>query len=349
MKIDDFQTIFRSAFNEPEAWQKWFFEKVATDPDEIYIAGDSSGKTAAALLMQPYGFKYQDFVLPSVYISCVGTLPECRRRGLSTALLGEALADARAKGVALATLIPAEGHLYFFYGRRDFATVFYVDEEHYTDVHQFRGGKGSVVEPTFDILHGLEQRLGCGVLHTAADYAEILADMAVDGGDNVVAACDGEACAMLFAVADGNGGVLVKNLLCDNDDLALTALAELRRREPDKEITVRRPQRAGDPETRRLKPYGMLRIVEAPALMTALAASHPRLHVSVSLTDRLLPDNTATYEISGGHCAVKPYRPDPAGIDVSPEVLASILFGSHDIGRLFDIPARRPYMSLMLD
>lgn len=200
MKLDDFRKIFRSSFSEQEEWQQWFFSKVATDADEVYLSVDRAGNAASALLMQPYGFLYRGAVLPAAYISCVATLPEARSQGLASRTMREALADARRRGYAMCALIPAEEHLSFFYGRFGFSTVFYADRERYTEVHAFGDATGEIVEASYDMLHRLEMRNGCGVLHSAQDYAEIVEDMTIDGETHVIALADADGAeAMLFA------------------------------------------------------------------------------------------------------------------------------------------------------
>ncbi len=140
MKKDDFMAVFRSSFPDGETWRNWFFATEPVKDENIYLSYDGT-RAASALLMQPYRFLYEDTVLDTGYISCVATLPESRSKGLSRANLCNALRDARAKGYSMTELIPAEDHLYYFYSREGFATVFYVDRERYTSLHSFPEGK----------------------------------------------------------------------------------------------------------------------------------------------------------------------------------------------------------------
>lgn len=345
MKLDDFRKIFRSSFSEREEWQQWFFSEVATDADEVYLSADRAGNAASALLMQPYGFLYRGTVLPAAYISCVATLPEARSQGLASRTMREALADARRRGYALCALIPAEEHLSYFYGRFGFSTVFYADRERYTEVHAFGDAAGEIVEASYDMLHRLELRNGCGVLHSAQDYTEIVADMTIDGETHVIALADADGAeAMLFASVGEEA--VVKCLIADNERLAQGALAELRRRIADRRITVFGPPLSGDKAF--LTPAGMMRVTDPLKLLSALAASDARLRVAIRLTDDIIAENTACYVIADGTCR-RVDAPVKTELEIDSATLAAILFGSHRMGALFGIPSHRPYMALMLD
>ncbi len=349
MKKDDFMAVFRSSFPDGELWRDWFFATEPVRDENIYITYDGS-KAASALLMQPYPFLYQGAVFDTGYISCVATVPECRSNGFARATLREALRDARAKGYALTELIPAVQHLYYFYAGEGFETVFYVGRERYTALHNFPQGRGSLVKPSYRLFNELETEAGCGVLHTEADYDRILEDMRIDGDSIVLAATDDDGhSAMLFAIYAGNGDVIVKCLIGESKYARCTLLCELRRRVGENHITVFRPPVSGGRAL--MQPYGMMRIVNPGIILSALAESHPALAVNIKLTDPLLAANSGIYEIADGKCVRK--AADAAlhkfDLEISVDTLAEILFGSHDVGEIFNIPARRPYMSLMLD
>lgn len=349
MKKDDFMAVFRSSFPDGETWRNWFFATEPVKDENIYLNYDGT-KAASALLMQPYRFLYEDTVLDTGYISCVATLPESRSKGLTRANLCNALRDARAKGYSMTELIPAEDHLYYFYSREGFATVFYVDRERYTSLHNFPEGRGTLVEPCYTLFHDLEADAGCGIMHSEEDYARVLEDMRLDGGDIVLAATDEDGhSAMLFATDTTAGEVLVKCLIGKSKYARRTLLCELRRRVGERVITVLRPPVSGDKAL--MLPYGMMRIVNPEIILGVLAARHQSLHMNIRLTDPLLEENSGLYEIAGGWCMKKDSAVTVAKIDleISVDTLAAIVFGSHEMGEIFNIPSRRPYMALMLD
>lgn len=345
MKKKEFQDIFASVFADPPQWRRWFFDEVATDEKQIYIGRDATGKAIGALLMQPYAFAYEGMELPAEYMSCVATRSEARGHGVASRLIAEALADARRRGVAMCALVPAEPHLHFFYRRFGFSTVFYTDCLRFTAVHRFHSG-AEVVEPAFASFSRLEKALGCGVLHSQADFGHVLADLAIDGGHAVAVRDADGAEAMLFAVA-GDSVATVKALMADNEAVVDAALAELRRRVGELMFVVHTPPFSNSKAF--LRPYGMLRIADPEQVLGALAAADPKLRYSVRLTDNLIHENSGIYTIRNGECR----RPDGYGghIDLEADIdtLAAILFSDPSIADIFSLPARRPYMTLMLD
>lgn len=339
--------IFELCFDEERRWTNWFFSSIARDCDVVAL-DSTAGETVSAALMQPYGFAYAGTTLPSAYISCVGTRPKERGHGHATHLLADCLTRAHADGMAFAELIPAQPHLFDYYRRAaGFATAFFVEELHYTSLHPFGSGDGRAVEPTFDILHGLEERMGCGVLHSADDFKYILTDLELDRNSFMAAAECGDAKAIAAVVA-GDDGVCVRALLADNGEVAETVLAEVRRRVGNKKITVWAPpsqhRRSLD-----LRPRAMLRIVDAEKVLGALAAASPRLDYTVRLRDRILVDNNGTFRLHRGECSRTDGNGRRPDLDVDATTLAAVLFGAPATGDIFGLASRRPYISMMLD
>lgn len=348
MKLGYFKEIYNEVFADPAAWSEWFFGKIAED--DIMIAKDGCGRPAASLLMEVYDFLFHGSVLPSGYVSCMATKPENRSRGFASGLMRESLAGAFERGYAFCELIPAEDHLYEFYRQFSYAPVFYVDQERYTSLHRFATGDAAAIEPSYDVFRRLEDKFGCGPVHSAVQFANVLKDNAFSSGHEVVFMEDAEgAQACIFATyssSDPEGGVLVRSLLADNDTVGESVLAELRRRVGERPIAVWTPPLSGLKEF--LRPRGMLRIVDAAKVLAALAAAHKGLEFSAVVSDPDIEANNAAFIVSGGECrkVARIARPD---LDVDIETLAAVLFGSEKTGRIFGLPTRRPYMSLMLD
>ena len=352
MKKAQFEDIYASVFGDDRRWRRWFFDEVVTDSadDDIFIVGDSAGRPSASALIKPYGFVYAGTGLSSGYISCVATKPEARTRGLASQAVEQALTEAKRRGYAFCELIPANRSLYSFYRRFGFADAFYADEERYTSLHDFAGGEGVPVEPTYSLFHRVESTVGCGVVHSEADYRHIVADLAFENGSSqvFVDGADGGAC--LFAAWDASrpdGTVTVRSLMAESESAALAALSTLRAEAGTRPFTVWRPPFSG--EKAHLRVRGMARIVSPLTVLGALAAAHPSLDMRIRITDRLFGDNSGIYRISGGRCAKTDdtrRRPD---LDVPVDVLTSILFSAERTGEIFSLPTRRPYMALMLD
>lgn len=350
MKTDDFRKIFRSSFRDPEAWQKWFFSTVVRE-DDIYLGTDASGRAASALLMQPYDFRYRGHILPSAYISCVATLPDARSAGLSSALMRRAIADAYAKGTAILSLIPAEDHLYAFYSRFGFESTYFADEMRYTALHTFATHDAAIIPADYATFSRLEETFGEGIVHSATDYMRVCEDLALDAASERLAVelPDGSR-AILFATYDPakpGSEVKVKALLSDSDNAAEGALAQLRERVGERPVLVNRPPVSD--EKFYLRHRGMMRIVAPERILQVLAESDHALKTVIRLSDNIIPENNADFEISDGKARRLDRRAPKADLEVNIDTLAGILFSSPKTGNIFGLPASRPYMALMLD
>ncbi len=352
MKKTQFEEIYASAFDDSPRWRRWFFDEVVTAKadGDIFLADDSAGRAAASALLREYAFAYAGGVVPSGYISCVATRPEARTRGLASRAVGEALVEARRRGYAFCELIPANRSLYAFYIRFGFADSFYADEERYTSVHDFAGGEGVAVEPTYAMFHEVESRVGCGVMHSEADFRHIMADLEFEKGHSVVFIRNGADAACLFAAWDAkrpDSTVVVRSLMADTEETALAALATLRVEAGERHFSVWRPPLSGVRANLRVR--GMARIVNPEAVLGALAAAHPCLKTDIRLHDSLFPENAGFYRISGGTCERSSTSVSKPDLDVPVSVLTSILFSAEKTGDILGLPTRRPYMSLMLE
>ncbi len=339
-----FQEVFISAFNDSKLWRNWFFRNVAVREDEISVALDGMGRPSGALLMQSYVFQFRGDEIQSEYMSCVATKPEARFKGVASKLIIDALGDAAARGSVICELIPAKPHLHYFYRRFGFAGVFYVDRQRYTALHRFTPC-GTPVTPDYGLFSALERRYGCGPVHSAEQYALVMDDIQVDGG-YAFAVREGDGSAIVFA-APSDDVVKVKCLFGDTSELADGALALLREAVGEKGIVVDMPPLSGNKAF--LHPYGMLRIINAEALLTTLASAFPRLRYAIRLHDGIIGQNNGIFNIRDGRCS----HPEAFGghidLDVSIETLAAILFSSGRVASVFELPGHRPYMSLMLD
>lgn len=351
MKKKDFEDIYAASFADSARWRRWFVDEVVGDADDdVVLVDDASGHPSASALVKPYDFLYSGSVLRSGYISCVAARPEARTRGLASAAVVEALHLAREHGYAFCQLIPATRSLYYFYSRFGFADAFYVDEERYTSLHQFAGGEGVPVEPTYELFAQLERRVGDGVLHSAVDYKRVMHDLSFESGHSSVAVRNGDDAACLFASWDADdvhGMVAVRSLIADNDAVALEALATLRRETGSRPFSVWRPPFSGCKAYLRVR--GMARIVDPKTVLGSLAAANPDLTITISLHDSVFEDNDGSYSIGGGLCSYDREISAKTDLDVDVSVLTSLLFSTSRVGNIFGLPTRRPYMSLMLD
>lgn len=339
----DFRRLFREAFRADAAWTDWFVEKVYDDRDALFL--DVDGKAVSALLMNRYDMSFHGTSLPVAYISCVATARAERGKGMMHRLMARAITEAAGRGAAIAALIPATRFLYFFYDAFGFATVFYVDELRYTALHTFRApDEYAEVTPSYDMLARLEAMRACAVRHSAAQYEHIITDIAFDGG--IVAAvenADGD-CAMAFAVPSDEN-ILVLDLPASSPEAAEAALARVRDFAGEKPIVVRALPGEVPPA---MRARGMARIIDLEAVLSAVAQADPSMHQHIRVSDPLIPANNGIFSLAKGECR----RVDKAArldLDVTVDTLARILFSAPATGEIFNLPAARPFISLMLD
>lgn len=347
-----FEEIYASAFNDDPGWRRWFMDKVVppTQSADIIVVHDSAERPSASALVSPYTFLYEDSELKSAYISCVATKPEARTRGLASEAMRLAVLRAARSGCAFAELIPANRSLYFFYNRFGFNDAFYALEDRYTSLHAFANGVGEEIEPSYEVFGRLERQFGCGVLHSESDFKNILSDLDFESGRQVVFARHDTDYACLFAAYDAtkpHATVTVRSLMATSDAVAQGALALLRKKVGERPFTVWRPPVSGNRANLRVR--GMARVVNAQAVLGALAARHPSLKYAIKLTDSLLPENAGVYRLAGGKCTFEGAADVRCDLTCDVSVLASVLFSAETTGKIFDLPTRRPYMALMLD
>lgn len=352
MKRADFEEIACQVFREdPEPWRRWFFSSVVPEGLIYGVSEDDSSRVMATLLLSPYDIIYMNARARVGYISYVATRKEGRGHGYAARLMRKAIRDAYRRGLDFLTLIPAQRHLFFFYDKFDFSTIFYMDEERYTALQPFEGGTGAAIAPEYEYLERLEQHFGCGVVHSREDYRRILDSQAFESGHAEIAArADDGSLAMLFARWDASrpGSVVsVCSLMAESEQAAITALRELRVRVGERPMTVRRPPLSGIKAF--LRPFGMGRIVNVEHVLSMLAAAHTSLKMRLRIYDPLISENSAVFSIAAGRCIRWPWREGSFDLDMGVDTLASVLFSSEKIGEIFNIPSRRAYMALMLE
>ena len=335
---EQFNSVYLSAHRN-NAHSKWLADAAEIPESAIQVNLDGQGKPVAALLALPVKFAYQQGLLDASVMKYVTTRPEARARGAATHLVATTLEAARSRGEALCVIVPPRRHLFFFYDRFSFATVLYVDELRYTSMHRFEGGEGDLVEPSGEILRGLQLRYGCGPVFSDEDFERMRDEFSTLPNPHILAAAAGDERGILFATEVDNN-VHVRMLLADNEQLRLTMLHELRRLEPQKTFVVDTPPLSGDRNY--LRSRGMVRIVNPKPMFDAMAARHPGLKYVFRITGGLLPENNGCYRIADGRCERLDSVAERPDLDVNIATLASILFSSSKMGEIFNLPTRRP-------
>lgn len=350
-KKSDVRNIYSDSFSDTSRYVEMYFSRVYRDEDAMVRYVD--GEAACSLLLQRYSMNFGQADVPVGYIAGAATLRRFRRRGLMSELVVEALLAARERGDYMVTLIPADDSLYFFYDKFKFTTVFYIAEKRYTSFHTFRYSKSytpaDVASPeAYAVFDRMMHDRKCCIQHTFPQYLNILADNELDGGKSVALADSetGEISALAFAAMRADR-LVVKDLLAVDDDAASAALAELSAAYPHVPVTW-----ISTPEENSMMPIesrGMARIVNVKKTLDAYANDNRNLQFTVKVSDPQIPDNSHIYFIDNGICTINDGFRGLLNLDVTVDVLAAILFSSSKVGKIFNLPTRRPFISLMLD
>lgn len=347
--------LWRESFKVDERWLDMYFDRVYRQEDLLTLtAGDDDDVVASALLLQHYTFYFHSIPLPMGYISGALTRRQYRDRGYMRQLMRDALELSYDRGDALIALIPASRRLFGYYDKLGFSTVFYIDEERYTEKHRFEyEGSYDAVDPSgsHEVYAAVDRMLRMRdnvVLHGYDDFQNILADVTLDGGHSIVLRDNntGEIAAVALVVPSDDDRITVRELLAMNGDARMAALEYARRLYEGRPMTVIAP-----PDTRSIPVHarGMARIINVRKVLSAYASRYPRIRQTIRIYDSLLPENSHIYIIDRGEMIVNDGFGGKIDLDVTPEILLSILCSDAPVGDIFELPTARPYISMMLD
>lgn len=347
---DAIKSLWRECFDDSDQYVDMFFSIVYRDDDALVL--EREGHVVSGMLLQRYVMNFHDIALPVSYICGAATTRTMRGHGYMADLMGEAVNESLQRGDVFVTLIPAHDWLYHYYGRFGFSPAFYVETERYTSAHVFRP-QGEYMryvdlnsEEAYGFFNAMMMTRNCCIQHTRRQYDEILMDNSVDGGEVIAVSDENGIAAMAFAAPGDDGAVVVKDILAATEDARTAALAAVSETFAGMPVTVLGyyDRYDGTEETR-----GMIRIVNVASCLGAIARAYPDIKTAIKVRDRILPDNNATFVMSGGECRVDNGYAGKIDYDVDIEVLTSIVFGNDVTRRLLNFPAVRPFISLMLD
>lgn len=348
-KKETVRDIWRSAFDDSDAYVEWYFGNVYHDEDAmLHHAGQ---KPVSSMLLQRYMMTFHGTTVPIGYICGAATLKEARCHGHMGQLIEEGLRESFSRGDLFCTLIPANDHLYRYYGRYGFSPAFYIGVERYTALHRFGDtqpgyaeAKDCSREDLFDFFDRMMRRRPCCVQHSAEDFANILEDNRLDGGTVVATSLNGELKGIAFSTIR-DGECVVTDILAEDSESRQATLRLLRKYYEEIPITVLAYPDKEDV----LAPRGMIRIVNARRTLGIIAESNRGLRCNIRLCDPVISENNATFVITDGHCATADRSDIHLDYDIDVEVLTSIVFGNDTTHRILDFPTERPFISLMLD
>lgn len=350
-KRDEIKKLWCETFGDSREWTDMFFSRVWRDDDAV-VLDDESGKVVSAMSLQRYAMTFHGREVGVSYICGAMTRRQDRGQGHMSRLIETALKISRDRGDMVCTLIPAESHLYPFYARKGFATVFYVRDLRFTALHPFSAhGDFQVVDDlyapaVYDAFSRFEHSLDGSILHSQRDFLNILDDSRVDGGHVAAVADDeGRVAGIGFAV-EREGIAVVTELMGDSREARYAVLRQLRSRYADLPFKVRRP--AG-PAQIGLTPRAMARVVNVGMVLETIAAANPRLRATVRVTDPIISENSHIFSVAKGQVVMDDTLEPPYTLDVVIDVFTKIIFSAPAVGALVGLPSVRPHISLMLD
>lgn len=346
IRTEQYRKIYESSFSDSAVWIDWMMRQVCTDSDLMLLDDENGTKAVSALLLRRYGWQYFGSRLDMSYIYGACTLPRYRARGYMGRLIDTALRRALERGDALCTLIPASGSLCDYYGHFGFARAVYADCERYTSAHCFdTSGVYTAAMPGYADFQRLESSYDNTVLHSEAEYHNVVDDIHLDGGGLfAVSSGDAPVSAMAFAVPY-HDSVIVKALYASDNAAKDAVLAQVQERLGQHTMAVYCFPDGGSIR-RPLQLRGMVRLLDVFQLLNAMAACDPSLRCTLRVRDRRIPGNADRFTITDGIC----YRGGGSSdLDVDISTLANILGSSESIGRIMGLRTTRYRLPLMLD
>lgn len=349
-KRDEFKNLWRECFDDSPEWVEMFFTRVYNDDDVIALTTEKT--IVSAMLLQRYKINFHGTATDMSYICGAATHRNERGKGHMSRLIESALAESYRRGDTFCSLIPAERHLYPFYARKGFATVFYVRDLRFTAVHNFitdddfRLIDDIYAPAVYDAFSDMEYRINGNILHSHRDFLNILDDYRASH-NQVAAVCDEEGHVAAIGFADISDNIAtVTELLGENDDAKIAVLGKLKAQFADLPVRIR--CHAGS-YSQGLTPYGMCRIVNAANALRIIAAVHPDLRTTIRISDPIIPDNNHTFHIKSGNMTIDNKSTSRPDVDVDADVFTRIIWSEPAVGKLVGLPSCRPHMSLMLE
>lgn len=273
--------LWRTCFGDPEPFIRLFFEQVYRD--EYTLTLEREGRVVSALQILPYTLCYYGEMIPVGYICGVSTLPEERDKGYMKQLMAQAEVELKRRGLALASLIPAEPWLFDYYARMGYTTTFDYGWKRYDFVEIADTPADLFLQaerfPDADLLalhtyldRKLRERPIC-LLHTEADLWVNLIDFWQSGGGvftlrNTAKQIVG----MAFVLYEAdNQTLLIKEWLTEDEATAHRFAQLLMRHFQAKRAVIKSPaSTAADSH-----PFAMAHLVDPDALCRAWLRQHP--------------------------------------------------------------------------
>lgn len=224
--------LWRTSFNDSEAFIKLFFDRIYKKENALFIEKD--GKIVSALQMLPYVMNYYGTEISVSYIYAACTHPSERGQGLMRRLIQKAFEVMKSRKVALTVIIPADPWLFDYYRGLGYTEAFDYSEETYIRASETVGEQDFlVVPPEVPSLESLyrffdkkQRERTCYVLHSQDDFTTILRDLQISGGQLLTALdIQNEPVGMVFFYPAGDH-IYIRELMYENDRIKNLLLQE---------------------------------------------------------------------------------------------------------------------------
>ena len=257
-----------------------------------------NGRLVCVLHLVPYTVDIRGAAVPSMYVAGASTLPEYRNRGLMAQLLHETLRALRERGLPITHLYP---FLHAFYEKFSWAT--------YTDMAycRFRPEEApgyafseELIPGEAELLYRAFTRDCTGyVRRTTEDYARRVGEYLIDGGRAACAYAGGVLKAYMLYEKD-DAGLLAPEAVWSDEGALMALMAFAAEKRGAKTVQALLPAYAAVTGLERtVKPYGMARIADVPALLKTLPASGEGVF-TLEIRDNFAEWNDGVYEIAWG-------------------------------------------------
>ncbi len=305
-------------------------------------------RVAGALQVLPFVFRFAGAPISVGYISGLCTDPDCRKTGIASALLREALVKLRGEGALLSLLIPGNEKLRRWYEREEHGNYRTVAHRLEVDVTPAVAVKA---DPNLDILaeteseselwhyyHTFGGRHDYEVKLDEAAFRTALRTHRLEGGQIVVARRRRKVVGFALALREGellkSGKRSTKHFHAKVRFLLTTAqdtMRQLHRRIAQLFGVQQVVQQGGCPAHgfKDAQPYAMARVVDVRAFLTFIVQVFPGLQLSFGVEgDQDFPENNGYYEVQNGTWRI---LHEPPSTMVTPGDLAALFLSAQPV------------------
>ena len=294
-KSEEARRLWQLSFGDSDEFLDRYFDRLYREED-VLLAEDE-GTAIGHLQFPELTLSLGEETLPAGYVVAVCTHPDYRGKGIMRPLLHEALRREKARGDAVSVLLPAEEWLYRYYTSvGGYAPVVNRARSNRQE-DALREEDPAVTAPSLvDYLLKVEaSQQEPSLLHSRAFWEVITEDFKreEDLALQIHRTASGLIDGALFLVK-GESELLVQALY-GTRPVREALLTEIASSSALPLSYLLRPSTGGIPEAR-----AMMRVLDAPRFLEALARYYPELRLSFTYRDELFPENDGDYLVSAG-------------------------------------------------